>query len=404
MADREAPLPAVLLQRALAYARNSMVQPTDQQPLWEGKIKKLDLRLYPSMFYLQGVLLAIALAYAVFALLGRALNRWKSRTWLRELENALQSEFAVVGKDKSNPVVWNGGDEACLYASGRRGTVCLHASVALATRHDPAAYAAYCLYDAIMVPVIPAMPADRAVLSFVLPPSRPAGTFAVIDKSVLQRVRHGRYDLAFARIADAPNFNAQRGFDDRFAVASEAADITDKWLGDVGARGDAQRAALGLVGTLNSAAGAWLESLVWTDQPTKRPSAPVPPSERVERLELTIRLPQSAEAARAAMALVATALDIVDALAHAASGRSTLLALRPETHNTLRRTRAELDSVLASEATADERAEREEAEEQARLSEQRAKLEKLSPAEQERRKQLEKKRAMRKTQGGVRMR
>ncbi|WFD37002.1 hypothetical protein MCUN1_003894 [Malassezia cuniculi] len=402
------PLPALLLQRALVALRTSMNQPTDQTPVWEGKIRKLDLRFYPSMFYIQFAIVAVALVYFVFALLGRMVNRWRASAWLRTLEKVLPSEFAHIGdtEAKNRTVVWNGGDEASIYATGRRGVSRLHAKVRLAPRHDPATLTVFGLYDRFGLPLIPTLAGDRAVLTFELPHSRTVGTFAIIDKVALQRVRHGRFDLSFARVADGANFNSQRGLDERFAVASECADITDKWLGEIGARGDSQRAALGLVEKLNSRAGTWLESLVWTDQPAKRPEAPIPAAARLERLELTLRLPRTAAQAEEALPLVAAALDIVDALEGAATGRNKLIALRPETHTALRRTRADVDAELDALRQRDERLDKEEAEEAKRLEEQRSKLEKLTPAEQERRKQIEKKRALRKAQGasGVRVR
>lgn len=381
------PHPAVLLERALVFLRTRMDQPHGVPPLWHTHLGKLELKFFPSMFAVQAVVLAFVALYAAGALLGRIVNRMRARAWLAALRDVLPSEFAYV-----HGPVWNGCDEAEVYASGRRGVAALHAGVALTPRHDPLRIAALTLYDMLALPAIPAVARDRAVLTFELPPGRPAGTFAVVAKHALRRVRHDRFDLAFARVVDQPHFSAQRGLDERFAVATEVADIADKWLGEPGARGDAHRAALGLVDTLNGA-GACFESLVWTDQPATQPSEPLGAAGRTERLELTLALPATRAAAARALPLVAAALDVVDALAAAAVGQASPLALRPETLNTLRRTRAEVDEKLAEAAAAP-------AEDGARNDAPASRD--MTPAEAERRRELEKKRARRKAQGAVR--
>ena len=379
----QAPHPAVLLERALVFLRTRMDQPNDVPPLWHSHIGKLELKFFPSMFAVQAVILAFVAFYAAGALVGRLVNRMRARTWLMTLRDVLQSEFAYI-----HGPVWNGCDEAEVYASGRRGVVALHAGVALTPRHDPLRIAVFTLYDMLALPAIPTVARDRAVLTFELPAGRPAGTFAIVAKHALRRVRHDRFDLAFARVIDQPHFCAQRGLDERFAVATEVADIADKWLGEPGARGDAHRAALGLVDTLNGA-GACFESLVWSDQPAAQPSAPLGDA-RTERLELTLSLPVTRAAAAHALPLVAAALDIVDALAAAAAGRASPLALRSETLNTLRRTRAEVDEKLVAPP--------EDADEHAPA----ARARDMTPAEAERRRELDKKRARRKAQGTIR--
>ena len=97
------------------------------------------------------------------------------------------------------------------------------------------------------------------------------------------------------------------------------------------------------------------------------------------------------------------ALDIVDALHLTAAGRSDLLALRPETCATLRRTRDEVDQLLNEERDRDAKEEEEENRERARRQAAQERLEQLSPAEQEKRREIEKKRAKRKAQGRLKI-
>mgnify|MGYP001762195321 CR=1 FL=1 len=382
----------------------------DGPPAWEHSFGKLHVRFFPSMFYVQGTLLAAAFVYLVLAFAGRAINGWRTRAWARELGQALQSEFAVVGTGEERGgaprLLWDGGDRAMLYASGRRGVQALHACVQLAPLHDPLQLLVFSAIDNLALPPVPWMQHDETTLIFRLPrsPRGACGSFALIDKTVLQRVRHGRFDLAFAKVSDVAGMNASRALDERFAIASEAANITDRFLGESGARGDAQRAALGLVDALNSNAGRWLVSLVWTDQPRVRPmDGALPEAARLPRLELTLRLPRTAAQAREALPLVGAALDIVDALHLTAAGRSDLLALRPETCATLRRTRDEVDQLLNEERDRDAKEEEEENRERARRQAAQERLEQLSPAEQEKRREIEKKRAKRKAQGRLKI-
>ena len=367
-------------------------------PVWEGDVWKLHVRLYPSMFFVQGCIVLATLVYATMAVGGRILNRWAAQQWTKALAAALQDEFAVARPK----LVWNGGDEAMLYATGRRGTTALQALVKLSPRHDPIQYLVCKLYDVFALPASPTVQADRAVLSFVLPQrARGAcGTFALIDKVALRHVRADRFDLSVARVAESNTMNSSHALDERWAIASENANITDKMLGEAGARGDKQRTALGLVPVLNSPAAKWLESLVWTDLPAARPTnGPISEDERIERLELTLYLPRTSAQAREALPLVAAALDIVDALHLSANGRSDLLALRADAQAVLQRTRLEIDVMLAQERDADARADAKDEEDNARREAATAKQHALTPAAQERRKALEKKRAQRKAQG-----
>ena len=372
----------------------------DAPPVWTGRVRSTELAFYPSMFYAQGAVLVLTLVYVFLSLLGRWLNRRAVAPWLRGFCAVLRGEFALVGVDERAPLVWNGSADACLYASGRRGVDAMIATVRLAPRHDLLQLIGTFLYDALVLPAVPLLRGDSVTLFFRLASPRVhGGTLAVIDKQVLQHVRRGRFDLSFARVADVPNASSARSLDERFAIASESGNITDRWLGEVGARGDAQRARTGLVDALNGAGGRFVESLVFTDQPHVQPAhGAVPEGERAERLELTLRLPRTEADVAACVPVLVAALDMIDALHLTALKRSDVMALRPETHVALRKTRAEVDAALDAAASYEADADAEAAREEARRQQQREKREKLSPAEQARREALSKRRAARKAQ------
>lgn len=116
---------------------------------------------------------------------------------------------------------------------------------------------------------------DRLTLTFQLPPTAEnlSGVFALVDKSVLQSLRKSRpFDLSFGRLLDLQEGERDaRGLSSQWAVISETADLTDAFLGAVGTSGEERRTKLGVQTVLNSPAGKWLESLIITDLPAKRP-------------------------------------------------------------------------------------------------------------------------------------
>ncbi|WFD02239.1 hypothetical protein MOBT1_000920 [Malassezia obtusa] len=393
--ERFAPLGA-LVDKVLDPVR-AVPRPT-HEPLWQGKIGAFNLVFYPEQFYVQGALLALALVYALLALVGRWRNRRVVRPWTDTYVRALRDEFALVGADEAAPLVWNGAADAMLFASGRRGVDTLHATVQLAPRHDVLRLVGSFVYDTLALPETPTQTADRVTLTFRLPrnDARALGTLALIDKHHLQDVRRGRYDLLFAKVADGERASAARRLDERFAIASENGDVTDRFVGEPGARGDEQRERLGLVDALNGPAGRFVESFVVTDQPETRPAASAPAA--AARVALTLRLPRSVRDAEATLPALAAALDVVDALHLATQGRSALLALRPETQAALRKTRVDVARALEAEESRDAEQEAQDEREEARRRAQQDKFDKLSPAEQAKRKQVEKRRAQRKMQ------
>lgn len=380
------------------------LQRDESPPWWTGKLFNNELVFRPKPFYIQGALIGALLVFLVFAMIGRLRNRWRVRAWHHTYAKALESEFAQVGAEPGHavpPLVWNGADEACLYATGRRGVSTLHATLSLRPRHDPLLWTVQHLYDIFALPAVPWCGPDRLTLTLTLPstPRINGATFAIIDKTELRAMRHDRFDMKFARVLDSENASELRGLDARFAIASESGDATDRWLGDMGPRGDKQRARLGVAERLHGPGGRFFVSLLYTDQPAREPtSGAVPESERIERLELTMRVPRTASEASASLPLLALVLDIADALAQTSAGRSDILQLRPETYTSLKKTRAQVGQELTERHAREDRAEAAGAEEEERRRAQQEKFEKLTPAEQARRKDLAKRRAQRKAQ------
>ncbi|PWY98489.1 DUF1682-domain-containing protein [Testicularia cyperi] len=349
----------------------------------------------PALFKLEGGVVAVAFLFVLMHLVGKARNRQMAERWATFATPKLEQEFAAVSRDddsKKSAVLWNGGNTAMMYASGRRGCAALHVTFDFQPRHDPLEMAYLFLYDIVTAATVSSL-RDTITLTFTLPPTGDniSGIFALVNKNVLQATRSGRFDLSFTKVNDADSTVTSRGLSDKWAVMSESTDLTDAFLGDADQKGTEQRQRVGLVEALNGDTGKCLESLVLTDQPFERPSrGPIPAEKRERLLILTLRVPKSTAEAQKSAELIEVGANIVDAIDRG------IVKVRQETLAKLRKTRAQVDKELLDEATKDQREAEKEAKEEAKRKADKAKFDKLSPAEQAKRKELERKRAMKK--------
>lgn len=100
---------------------------------YEAKVWKLDLRFRPIDFRLEAILLSLSLLYLIANFVGKTRNRALAEGWTKAAQAMLQDEFAHVEKvedaqgqhvapsDGHVRIIWNGGADALVYASGRRG-------------------------------------------------------------------------------------------------------------------------------------------------------------------------------------------------------------------------------------------------------------------------------------------
>lgn len=72
----------------------------------------------------EGIALLLSLAFVFLHAIGKRRNRSLAHNWVQQALPVIEKEFATTAKDsngKGELLLWNGGDEAVLYASGRRG-------------------------------------------------------------------------------------------------------------------------------------------------------------------------------------------------------------------------------------------------------------------------------------------
>ncbi len=347
----------------------------------------------PALFWLEGGVLGFCLLFVLIHIVGKTRNRQMASKFASAALPTLQEEFAVVADDDGKGhLLWNGGNSAMMFASGRRGCASLQVTFDLIPRHDPMEILYTVIKDTVMASTTSSF-RDTITLTFTLPPTADniTGVFALVNKSALQHTRTGRFDLTFAKVNDSDSTVTSRGLSKQWALISEASDLTDGFLGEPDQKGVAQRSKLGLVDLLEGQAGKFLDSLVLTDQPFTRPTkGPIPVEKRERLLILTLSMPKSRNDVQKAIELVQVGCNLVDAL------DKGVIKIRNETLNKLRKTRTQVDKELYDEATKEQREAEAEEREEAKRKAEKEKFDKLSPAEQAKRKEVERKRAMKK--------
>ncbi|PCH41010.1 DUF1682-domain-containing protein [Wolfiporia cocos MD-104 SS10] len=351
------------------------------------------LTFRPAFFQYEPYLLAGLLLYVALYFWGKRANDAAVKKWFDAHFPLLESQFS---KPTENGLVKDGNSDWFNYSTGRRALASLHTTFTLRPRHDLLQYAfqigrglvelEYKVYDEVELDFTFRQPAGRESVV-------PDCVWAVVAKDEIKSIRSRRWDLTFTRTTDLPSLPPS------LAVMSEYADVTDSLLKPIG--------ALNLPAVLSDPAVLpYFRSLSLTDQPRTRPAVPLAPGERTKRLILTLALPPPAHAA-ATVPLLAAALQLVDAVA--GEGRAPLRGglnaqLRPETRVKLRRAREKVDEEIREDAAREKREEQEEKKAAAKRKAQEEKLSRLSAAEQQKALEREKKRALRKTQGKVKVR
>ena len=157
----------------------------------------------------------------------------------------------------------------------------------------------------------------------------------------------------------------------------------------------------------------YFRSLSLTDQPRTRPLSPLPASQRKKHLILSLVVPPTSDSA-ATLPLVQAFFQLADVIAGAGGwgigkgpgqkGVGLNASLRPETKTKLKAIREKVEKEIKEDAVKEQREEAEAEKAAAKKKAGEEKLSKLSAAEQKKALEREKKRAMRKTQGKLKVR
>ncbi|KZT05520.1 DUF1682-domain-containing protein [Laetiporus sulphureus 93-53] len=350
------------------------------------------LTFRPAYFQQEPFFVAVVLVFVAFYFWGKKANETRVNKWYEAHLPLLEAQFS---KPTQQGLIRDGNSDWFNYSTGRRAIVSLHTTFTMRPRHDLLQYAYqigkglveldYQVYDAVELDFT-FRDADGAV---------PECVWAIVAKDDMKSIRAKRWDLTITKTTDQPSLPSS------LTVMSELADITSNLLKPIG--------TFNLPGVFsNPAILPYFRSLSLTDQPRTRPSVPLPPSQRTKHLILSLALPQSTNAG-ATLPLVTAAFQLVDAIAGTGRGANTLRGglsaqLRPETRVKLKKVREELDKDIREDAVKEKKEEKAEEKAAARKKAAEEKLSRLSAAEQTKALDREKKRALRKTQGRIKMR
>ncbi|OCH94088.1 DUF1682-domain-containing protein [Obba rivulosa] len=333
-------------------------------------------------------LLAVGLYLAMY-FIGKKANERKVKTWFNAHKPIYDAQFSKPYHKGS--LTQDGNTDFFNFSTGRRAVASLHTVFALRPRHDLFQYAFQVGRGLIDLDY---RVCDELELDFTFKDTSnvPECVWAVVAKDEMRTIRNERWDLTFTKTSEHSSLPPA------LTVMSEFADITENMLKPYG--------SFSLTSVLSSPSVLpYFRSLSITDQPSTRPESPLPASERSKRLRLSLRLPgpNGAEATRPLVEAIFQLIDIVAGETRSARGGLSA-ALRPETRAKLRKAREEVDRQLREEAAKEKREEAEEKRTAAKKKAEEERLSRLSAAEQKKELEREKKRAMRKTQGKVKMR
>ncbi|PPQ98519.1 hypothetical protein CVT24_004010 [Panaeolus cyanescens] len=265
------------------------------------------------------------------------------------------------------------------FSTGRRNVASLHTIFTFQPRHDLFQW----LFQLGRTLVdLHYRPLDDIQLDFKLAPSALSDNFvfAIVAKDELLSVKNNRWDLNFTKATESNLLPPQ------FTVMSEYADITENILKPLG--------NFSIVKALeNPKILPYFRSLSITDQPRHRPDqGPIPVEEREKHVILSLSCPSSSHVS-ATVPLVEAIFQLVDNL--------NKISLRPETKNKLKKTRDELDKTLKEESEKEKKEEAQDAKLAAKRKAQEERIAKLSPSEQRKELEKERKRSLRKSQAKV---
>lgn len=241
----------------------------------------------------------------VFHLIGARMNRNKARAWIKASAPALTSEFALVGfrgvptmntETKAEDLLKEKSlFEFATYASGRQNAAFADFKLTLTKKFNPLINlietAAGFFWDttfeipldileAFIYPfdgkenqTVPSLPGSAEVRAKDGKSSYDSFVWAIVNKSVMQKVRDQRYDVSLTSTKDHNKLPSW------LTIMGESAEITDALLTPE------------LIAAV-TAAGENFDYLIVTDQPTDKPKT-LEESSPSKRLLLKYRLPSS---------------------------------------------------------------------------------------------------------------
>ncbi|GHJ86887.1 hypothetical protein NliqN6_3289 [Naganishia liquefaciens] len=338
----------------------------------------------PAIFVREGMVLGLVALLLLAYYLGKSMNERRAKSWWKVFHDLYSPQFKAMSPLPSQALISNGPAQFLHYLTGRRNLLSLHMVLNLVPRHN----FIQLVQDLVMGLVDPVSQAieDEVVLDFTLgeggkgQTGEGPGVWAVVDKSgVLAGIRKKRWDVGFTKTFESPVVP------NTHMVLAETLDSLEYFI---------NANNTGLIEALkNPQTAKWFKSLVITDQPARRPAkGPLAEAVKSRHLVLTLRLPTERQM-QEATPWIQVALNLIDLMGK--------VPVKPETTRKLRKIRADVDAELTKEYQREVAEETGETEEEKRLAKRRAEEKRralLSPEEQKRLEEKDRKKALKKTQ------
>lgn len=335
-------------------------------------------------------------------MIGARINRRKARSWIRANAPALTSENALVGFSgvptidadvKADDLIKESSlFEFATYATGRQNVAFTDVKLTLTKRFNPLVSAMEAIFafffessfempvdamEAITYPfdgkenqTVPSLPGAGEIRAKDSKSSYDSFVWAIVNKTVMQKVRDQRYDVSLTLTKDHPKLP------NWLTVMSESAEITNALLTPE-------------LAAAVEAAGNDFEYLIVTDQPNEKPRT-LDESSPSKRIILKYRLPSNNDYA-SLTGLFAYFLRLPDILVQVAH-------FRPEVLRKVRATRDAMTKELRKAAEEEKNEERLLEKEKAKKAKRDAELAGLDAKAQKKYLEKEREKEMRKSQ------
>jgi len=346
----------------------------------EYRFKRFVIR--PAELKLEGLILATLVLYTISSYRGKRKNERTVAHWLDTYSPLLNREFSHVGTGSAEGYVADGPALFYGYATGRKGCQALTIRFALRPRQD----LPFMFYEELRAAVDFSWTgrSDRLELVWSLTPAshqksfetKDAFVWALVEKRVMNLVREERWDVrTFTEVKESNQLPS------RLVFMSESGEINEQII---------KNKDLGLLQLLrdNPSSLEWFDTLVLSGTPQQEPlisELPLPQIPTTRTITLRLRLPPHGRTMDA-MPLIEFCFNLIDSLDQTVS--LTVLAA-----SKLAKKRAEVSSLLLDEERKAKEREKEEERRKRLKAIHDEKLAKMSPADQRKLSERERKRS-----------
>ncbi|TIC35511.1 DUF1682-domain-containing protein [Wallemia mellicola] len=363
--------------------------PPSREGLFESNYNGIEWKwkmfvIRPALFKWDLIGLLLVLVYILWSFVGSRWNKRIADKWADHWQGIINKQVAMVNVFKQSPTYADGPTDYLTYASGRRGMERFYTHVHTRPRHDIFQQLFNLAWSTID---FGADSSDNVTLTAKLTPPKSGQdvgfVYALVKKSKMANLRKKRFDLGLTK-----TINDSDAFTSDFSPMAEVHALNSSF---------SKEGLTGLPETVKEA-GAYLNWLIISDQPTEKPSkGPLKPEEKERVIEINLKLPSDMSKLTSYIMLV---FNLIDAI------HLQKLSLNADTLRRLQKNRQDLEVSLIKEYAKQLEDEEEErtgktAEERKRIAKKAiedAKYEKMTPEQRRKHEEKERKKVAKRSQ------